>query len=163
MGFQKILVGLERSDLGQQVFEQVLDLAKAYQGQIHFLHVLQNPEQFVGSPSPLGGFSDMGSYPVFSDPTFWESQVQAQRENAKHWLDEFSVQAREAGIVASWGCQVGEIGPVLCEMAARHQADLVVIGRRGLSGLAEALVGSVSNYVVHHAPCSVLVVQSGAE
>ncbi len=39
-------------------------------------------------------------------------------------------------------------------------ADLIVLGRRGRTGLAEALLGSVSNYVLHHAPCSVLVVQA---
>ncbi|WP_442949349.1 universal stress protein [Nostoc sp.] len=38
-------------------------------------------------------------------------------------------------------------------------ADLIVLGRRGLKGFAELLAGSVSNHVVHHSPCSVLVVQ----
>ncbi|MGC1393382.1 MAG: universal stress protein [Coleofasciculaceae cyanobacterium] len=39
---------------------------------------------------------------------------------------------------------------------------MVVVGRRGRTGLAEAFLGSVSNYVVHHAPCSVLVIQEVA-
>ncbi|NEO65320.1 MAG: universal stress protein, partial [Moorea sp. SIO4G2] len=39
---------------------------------------------------------------------------------------------------------------------------LIVLGRRGLGGLKEMVLGSVSNYVVHHAPCSVLVVQGVA-
>jgi nucleotide-binding universal stress UspA family protein len=44
-------------------------------------------------------------------------------------------------------------------MARSWPADLIVIGRRGRTGLKEALMGSVSNYVVHHAPCTVMVVQ----
>ncbi|MEO0350033.1 MAG: universal stress protein, partial [Cyanobacteria bacterium P01_A01_bin.15] len=38
-------------------------------------------------------------------------------------------------------------------------ADLIMMGRRGRSGFSELLLGSVSNYVMHHAPCSVLTVQ----
>jgi glycosyltransferase involved in cell wall biosynthesis len=38
-------------------------------------------------------------------------------------------------------------------------ADLVVMGRRGLSGIKEMFLGSVSNYIIHHVPCSVLIVQ----
>ena len=45
------------------------------------------------------------------------------------------------------------------ESSQNWEADLIVIGRRGHQGLSEILLGSVSNYVVHHAPCSVLVVQ----
>jgi nucleotide-binding universal stress UspA family protein len=43
---------------------------------------------------------------------------------------------------------------------ASREADLLVVGTRGLRGLAA--VGSVSERVGHHAPCSVLVVKSGA-
>ncbi len=38
-------------------------------------------------------------------------------------------------------------------------ADLIVVGRRGRSGLSELILGSASNYVLHHAPCSVLTLQ----
>ncbi|RMG10302.1 MAG: universal stress protein, partial [Cyanobacteria bacterium J055] len=36
---------------------------------------------------------------------------------------------------------------------------LIIVGRRGRQGIEEAVLGSVSNYVVHHAPCSVLAIQ----
>jgi nucleotide-binding universal stress UspA family protein len=162
-GFQRILVGLDESELGQQVFEQALDLAKVYQAQLHFLHVLQNPGPSMSGSGAMSGFSDMGAYPLFSDPSFWETQVRSQKEHAKHWLERYGAQAREAGVTAGWSCQVGEAGPVVCEVAKQNQADLILIGRRGLNGLAEALMGSVSNYAMHHAPCSVLVVQTSAK
>jgi nucleotide-binding universal stress UspA family protein len=38
-------------------------------------------------------------------------------------------------------------------------ADLLVVGSQGHGGFAEVLLGSVSQYCVHHAPCSVLVIQ----
>ncbi|MCZ8054719.1 MAG: universal stress protein, partial [Microcystis sp. LE19-12.2C] len=47
----------------------------------------------------------------------------------------------------------------ICKVAREENIDLIVIGRRGRSGLGELFLGSVSNYVLHHAPCSVLIVQ----
>ncbi|MEY3330640.1 MAG: hypothetical protein RLZZ115_3525 [Cyanobacteriota bacterium] len=44
-------------------------------------------------------------------------------------------------------------------MTKKWGADLVIVGRRNRSELAELFLGSVSNYVVHHVKCSVLVVQ----
>ena len=44
-------------------------------------------------------------------------------------------------------------------LAKDWNADLIIMGRRGLTGLSEMFLGSVSNYVVHHASCSVLLIQ----
>jgi nucleotide-binding universal stress UspA family protein len=48
----------------------------------------------------------------------------------------------------------------ICEVAKKHQAELIVIGSRGLSSIKRALIGSVSDYVVKNAECPVLVVKS---
>lgn len=48
-------------------------------------------------------------------------------------------------------------GDVICRVAEEERAELVVMGTRGLGRLHRTLVGSVSDYVVHHAPCPVLV------
>jgi universal stress protein E len=47
------------------------------------------------------------------------------------------------------------------EAAERERSDLVVVGSRGLSGVARVLLGSVSEYVARHAYCSVLVARPG--
>jgi hypothetical protein len=54
-------------------------------------------------------------------------------------------------------------GPTICKLAHDWPADLIVLGNRGRSGMAELLLGSVSNYVLHHAACSVLVVKTIAQ
>ena len=51
----------------------------------------------------------------------------------------------------------GRAGPVLAEAA--EGADLLVVGNRGHGGLAEALLGSVGQYCVHHAPCPVVIMR----
>jgi nucleotide-binding universal stress UspA family protein len=51
----------------------------------------------------------------------------------------------------------GEAGPALCRVAADVGASALIIGSRGRGGLKRAFLGSVSDYVVRNAPCSVVV------
>jgi nucleotide-binding universal stress UspA family protein len=51
----------------------------------------------------------------------------------------------------------GRAGPVLVDAA--EGAELLVVGCRGHSGLTEALLGSVGQFCVHHAPCPVLIMR----
>jgi len=55
----------------------------------------------------------------------------------------------------------GRAGQVLAEAA--EGADLLVVGSPGHGGLAEALLGSVGQYYVHHAPCPVLIIRGKYE
>jgi len=48
---------------------------------------------------------------------------------------------------------------VIVEAAAEVDADLIIVGSRGMNAVQRWLLGSVSSKVVHHAPCSVLVVR----
>ena len=51
----------------------------------------------------------------------------------------------------------GPPGPMLVELARELEADAMVIGTRGRGGLRRAVLGSVSDHVVRHAPCPVVV------
>jgi nucleotide-binding universal stress UspA family protein len=53
----------------------------------------------------------------------------------------------------------GAPAEVLCDLAAHLQADLIVVGNRGMKG-GRRFLGSVPNTVSHHAPCSVLIVDT---
>ncbi len=48
---------------------------------------------------------------------------------------------------------------MLCDLAAHLQADLIVVGNKGMQG-GRRFLGSVPNTVSHHAPCSVLIVDT---
>ncbi len=56
----------------------------------------------------------------------------------------------------------GEAGPAICRLASELSAAAIVIGSRGLGGLKRAVLGSVSDHVVRHAPCPVLVAREVA-
>jgi nucleotide-binding universal stress UspA family protein len=51
----------------------------------------------------------------------------------------------------------GDPASAICELATELEVQAIVIGSRGRSGLTRALLGSVSDYVVRNAPCSVIV------
>ena len=160
---QKILVAID-SDSSEQVFDSALTLAKAMNSQMLLLHVLTPVEE--SSPRIAGAFSGLEFYPDIA-PEVSEEMVMNYR---KQW-DEFQTQCLEmlrsltaiantAGVSAEFTQNVGNPGKTICAIARTWGADLIILGRRGLSGLSELLLGSVSNYVLHHAPCSVLTVQT---
>ena len=65
---------------------------------------------------------------------------------------------RELGLEGSASHVVtGQAGPAICELAETLDADAIVIGTRGHGGLRRAVLGSVSDHVVRHAPCTVVV------
>jgi nucleotide-binding universal stress UspA family protein len=55
----------------------------------------------------------------------------------------------------------GDPAAAVCALAAELGARAIVLGSRGRGGLSRALLGSVSDYVVRHAPCTVVVTRAG--
>lgn len=91
-------------------------------------------------------------------PEALDQLVQEQREDAE---DALRRTTRAAGIEEADALVVrGDAGRELCELAARLPASVLVVGSRGRGAIARALLGSVSSYVVGHAPCPVLVVRA---
>jgi nucleotide-binding universal stress UspA family protein len=74
-------------------------------------------------------------------------------------IQDFAKIAEMAGVLTESTQSIGSVGRLICETANIWKADLVITGRRGRTTLSELLLGSVSNYILHHAPCSVLIVQ----
>jgi nucleotide-binding universal stress UspA family protein len=72
-------------------------------------------------------------------------------ERAADWL-------REQGLTVESAVRDGDPGPAIVEEAKEWGAGLVVVGSRGHTGLRRLLEGSVSRYVVDHAPCPVEVI-----
>lgn len=56
----------------------------------------------------------------------------------------------------------GSPGPAIVAVAEECQADLIVMGTHGRSGLSRLVMGSVAEYVMRHAPCPVLTLKPSA-
>jgi len=54
----------------------------------------------------------------------------------------------------------GEPGAAICQLAGEIGAAAIVVGTKGRGGIKRALLGSVSDHIVRHAPCSVIVTKS---
>jgi nucleotide-binding universal stress UspA family protein len=87
-------------------------------------------------------------------------QVRSQREVVAQDLVE---RGRRIGVTVTFLIWEGDPGESIVEAARSEHADLIVVGSHGRSGVGRALIGSVSDHVVRHAPCPVLVVRQGVD
>lgn len=158
MSFKKILVAINNSPLSFQVFKVAMELAQTNKAAFKLLHCI--PPEMMSEPTVPMTY-DPNLHPTFTASDYQTQQIlmEQQMETAQALLERYSQEALNQGVPIEADYQVGEAGSLVCDVAKSWEADLIVVGRRGRSGLAEVLLGSVSNYVVHHAPCSVLVIQ----
>ncbi len=156
--FHKILVAMDRSEIGKHVFDQALSLAKATRATLMLLYVLSHDEQ--GTPkTPL--LYSLDYHTTMSGETLeiYQEQWKTFEERGLELLRSRANEAIAAGVNVEFTQSAGSPGRNICDLARTWKSDLIVMGRRGHSGFNELILGSVSNYVLHHAPCSVLVVQ----
>jgi nucleotide-binding universal stress UspA family protein len=155
---QKILIATGDSPESAEIFKFGLTLAEKYGAQISILHVLnlfQNGFEAIGTP--LMG----GTYPIMNDLAIQEYQKELQdRERLEmERLESYAKQATAQNIKAEIFQNMGDAGRNICETAKNYSADVIVMGRNQKSLLSEIFLGSTSNYVLHHAPCSVMVIR----
>ncbi|WP_413173519.1 universal stress protein [Anabaena azotica] len=155
--FNKILVALDRSDMNQQVFEQALSLAKLTSANLMLLHVLSPEEDTIPDVMIL---PNTDYYPGWGDESMklYLKKMEIHKNEGLQMLQKLCAQANNANINTEFMQKVGNPGSVICNLAKEWNTDLIIMGRRGLSGITELLIGSVSNYVLHHAPCSVHII-----
>lgn len=157
--FHKILAAIDRSEIGQEVFHQAVDLASATGASLTLLNVLSSEEEecphlpvFVGHGYYLAGLS-RSVVDIYEE--LWQNYVKRGLEILQSLADKASV----AGVCTDFTQSLGSPGQEICAVARDRQVDLIIVGRRGNRGLNEIILGSASNYVLHYAPCSVLTVQ----
>ena len=155
MAFNKILVPLVRSQSAELIFKQAVKLALDNNSSLMLFHSI---DWHFGEH--WGSFSEIEAEVDLSGAFIQERQEKLQQElkEVKEWLQTYTQQAMARGIPTESKCQAGHPGPLIRELAKDWNADLIVMGRRGLSRLTEVFLGSVSNYVIHHTSCSVLVI-----
>jgi nucleotide-binding universal stress UspA family protein len=154
--YRHILVALDNTELSGIVLEQAIALAKGLSAKLTLLHVLCS-EEGVSPVMPLMPLPDY--YPALASTTLDQYQQEWTAFSAKSLanLGKAQAQAAAAGVTAEHVQKGGSPGATICEIAQELNVDLIVLGRRGNSGLSELLMGSVSNYVMHHAHSSVLI------
>ncbi len=152
--YNKILVAVDLSDLSSTVFERALKLAELCDAKLTLLHVLSGEEE---------GYPTLATFPYEGfDPILAEDYLKRWRELEQQGLQKvqtFAGQARKQGIDAEAIQAPGNPGKIICETSCSLNIDLILMGNRGRSGFSELFLGSQSNYVMHHAPCSVWIIK----
>ncbi len=158
--YKKILVAVDDTELGKTAFQTALDLASRYQAQMMLIHVLSPisdayPDSIFITPLASGAYIGLHEELMRVYAEQWKTFEQKGIE----MLQRLTQIATDQGVPTEFTQALGDTGRAICDLAQNWQSDLIVMGRRGLKGLSELFLGSVSNYVLHNAHCSLLIVQ----
>ncbi len=146
--FEKVLLATDGSPESARAARMAVELTNSLGSELHVVHVALVPGVHVEPES------------VIYDPDFYERMRERGQSDARERLDEQVAKVKEAGgTVAGAHARVGRPDAEIVHLAEELDADLVVLGSRGLGPLRRALMGSVSDSVVRHAHCPVLVIR----
>ena len=145
----RILLATDGSEQAELAALRAVELADATDSELHVVHVGVVPIFLQSYPGTLG-----------YERTLYEQIEEVSKER----LRKQSLRVKAAGgTVAGAHLRMGAVALEIVALAEELQADLIVMGCRGLGGVRRALMGSVSDSVVRHAHCPVLVVRPEKE
>jgi nucleotide-binding universal stress UspA family protein len=141
--YKKIVVGTDGSPTAGVAVDHAVALAKATGAMVHIVNAYKATTAMAG----IGA-----DFPV-PDREVMES-------DARRVCEEAAQTARAAGLDAVTHIAEGDPADALVKIAEYENADLLVVGNRGMMGARRFLTGSVPNRVAHHCPCHLLVVHT---
>jgi nucleotide-binding universal stress UspA family protein len=145
--FRSIVVGTDGSDTAGQAVRQAVDLAKSVGAGLEIVSAYE--------PVPAQRLRDERRQAP--DDLQWAVNP---REDVDATLEVAAETARAAGLSVNVYPRQGDPADAILDVAEELEADLIVVGNRGMTGAKRFLLGSVPNKVSHHAPCSVLIIRT---
>jgi len=144
---QHILVPTDFSEYADYALDYAIELAKILQARLTVLYVYYLPSLALGEVSPA----------VLDDT------LQAMETNARQQAQKALARVLKAGIQGDSILVEGTPFQTIIDTAKDKEADLIVMGTHGRTGLSHVLMGSVAEKVVRLAPCPVLVTRGTTE
>jgi nucleotide-binding universal stress UspA family protein len=145
--FGSIVVGTDGSQTAGEAVRQATELAKAVGAKLYLVSAYE--------PVPQGRLRDERQQ-VPADVQFMVNE----REDVEATLKEAVGQVESAGVDVESHAREGDPADAILDVAEETDADLVVVGNKGMTGAKRFLLGSVPNKVSHHAPCSVMIIRT---
>lgn len=144
MLYSNILLAYDGSQASTKAFQHAVSLTRLSPGaKLHIVHIYAFPRIYIGEAlAPIPASVNKEVYDLAVETT----------ERAEQML-------KEAGVEGSVELIQGGAAETILDYAKTHACDLIVIGSRGLGGIREFVLGSVSHNVVQHAVVPVLVVK----
>ena len=175
---RKILVALDGSTQAGKALDLAIDMAKAFDAELMAIHIISDKplteaerrlaeteyqsevrqalsgSQFIAGP----GLTQMTVESLIQ--TSVDVGLSIRTAIGRHVVSHAEEDAKRKGVASvKTKLEDGEPATVIVEVANKEKPDLLVMGSRGLGGIQELLMGSVSHKVSHAAPCSVVIVK----
>jgi nucleotide-binding universal stress UspA family protein len=142
MMFKKIVVGADDSPTAARAVRTAMELASSFGAELHIVTAYK-PQR---ATPPTGNLPEEFRYSLSTHP-------------ADRLLEQLAEMARSVRLDPIVHAAAMEAAEALTSIAAKEEADLIVVGNKGMKGVRRVL-GSVPNDVAHQAPCSVLIVDT---
>lgn len=146
----KILIATDGSDASKSVIETACK-------------IISKPEEtFVKIISAVESMAPMTAEPFAVSAEYYAEMEVEAANHAKGFVEQSEADLKEiCPNLREVSTQVfrGNAAQTIVESAEEWNADLIIVGSHGYGFWQRALLGSISNSVVHHAPCSVLIVR----
>jgi nucleotide-binding universal stress UspA family protein len=138
--YKRILYATDGSPAARNALMHARDLAQKHGAELILVHVFRHIEEFGKSP--------------------YFSEIEEERKQAGETvIGQAMAELRDSGVTVHIEPCEGQPAEAIINVAAVRNCDLIVIGSRGLGTFQGLLLGSVSDRVVRHAPCPVLIVR----
>jgi nucleotide-binding universal stress UspA family protein len=145
--FARIVVGTDGSETAKRALLEATQLAKQTGASLDVVSAFE--------PVPSSRLREER----LEAPSDIEHAVNPQ-EDVNAILKEAEEEVGGAGVQVRTFARQGEPADAILDVAEEHNADLIVVGNKGMTGAKRFLLGSVPNKVSHHAPCSVLIIRT---
>jgi nucleotide-binding universal stress UspA family protein len=145
--FTRIVVGTDGSETAAEAVRQAVDLAKLAGASLNIVSAYEPVPQ-----RRLEGEQQ-------DAPPDVQHEI-GPREDVNLVLDAAAAAAKKEGIEVQTHPIEAEPADAILNIAEETNADLIVVGNKGMTGARRFLLGSVPNNVSHHAPCSVIIVRT---
>ena len=141
--YKKILVAVDGSDEAELAFKKAINVSKRNQAELLLVHII-----------------DTRAFQTVS--SFDEDLASQATKMAQQTLEDYLTYAKTQGVTkVSYKIEYGTPKPLIAkQIPDKEQVDLILIGATGLNAVERLLIGSVSEYVIRHAICDVLVVRT---
>jgi len=145
--FARIVVGTDGSDTAAEAVRQAVDLAKLSGATVSIVSAYQP----VSKRRIEGEQQDA--------PADVQHEI-GPREDVNLVLEAAAAGAKSAGVEVQTHPVEADPAEAILDVAEETDADLIVVGNKGMTGARRFLLGSVPNNVSHHAPCNVMIVRT---
>ncbi len=146
MAFERFLVPIDFSEYAERALDYAIDLAKQLGARLTLLHVVS---AHIMPELPLTIDETTETVP--------EGYMRELEKRAQQGLEQYLKRAQDAGVTGDVVVVHGIPFQSIIDTAKDRNADLIVMGTHGRTGLKHVLLGSVAEKVVRFAPCPVLV------